>query len=152
MNIKLENKFTLENALQAKKNNTLELWVQNFLRDEGDNPKLAAVLKEDRKVWVDLVEYNLSKLVRAMGPEKEMIFHEDQEKWEQRIDTFVDLIKSGFKPAPLIVTDLWGDFHISDGTHRFEALKKAGIQKYWTIFYLENPNNVQIILDNISNS
>jgi hypothetical protein len=152
VNIKSENKFTLENALLARENNTLKLWVQYFLRDEGKNPKLANVLKANKKVWVDLVEYNLLKLVRVMGPEKEMVFHEDQKKWEQRINTFVDIIKDGYKPAPLIVTDIWGDFHISDGTHRFEALKKAGIKEYWTIFCLENPNNVQIVLDSIKNT
>ena len=151
MKVKLENKFTLKNALQAKKNKTLELWVQNFLRDEGKNLKLADVLKEDRKIWVDLVEYDLSKLTRITGPEKEMTFREDQKKWDQRVNTFVELIKNGYESVPLIVTDLWGDFHISDGNHRCEALKKTGIQKYWTIFCLENPNNVKIILDNISN-
>jgi hypothetical protein len=152
MNIKSENKFTLESALAAKQNNTLKLWVQNFLRDEGKNTKLADVLKANKKVWADLVEYDLLKLVRVMGPEKEMVFQEDQKKWEHRINTFTDLIKDGYKPAPLIVTDIWGDLHISDGTHRFEALKKAEIKKYWTIFYLKNPNNIRIILDSIKNT
>jgi hypothetical protein len=146
-----KNKFTLKNALQAKKNNTLELWVQNFLRGEGENLKLADVLKEDRKIWVDLVQYDLSKLLRITGPEKEMTFREDQKKWEQRVNAFVELIKNGYESVPLIVTDLWGDFHISDGNHRAEALKRTGVQKYWTIFYLENPDNAKIILDNISN-
>jgi hypothetical protein len=151
MKVKLENIFTLKNALQAKKNNTLEIWIQNFLRGEGENIKLAAVLEKNRKIWVDLIEYDLSKLTRITGPEKEMTFREDQEKWDKRVNNFVELIKNGYESVPLIVTDLWGNFHISDGNHRFEALKRTGVQKYWTIFCLENPDNVKIVLDNVSN-
>lgn len=145
-NIKYKNIFTLESALIAKENNTLNVWVQDFLKGEGKNPKLADVLKKRKNVHIDLIEYNLSKLVRVMGPEKKMTFNEDQNKWKKRINDFVKLIKEGYKPVPLIVTDFWGDYHISDGTHRFEALKKMGINKYWIIFCLEKSNNIKTIL------
>lgn len=40
-------KFTLESALKAKKEANLEEWVQQYLRDEGHNVKLANILKEN---------------------------------------------------------------------------------------------------------
>ena len=96
---------------------------------EGKNPKLAEVFKKRKNVYIDLIEYDLSKLVRIMGSEKGMTFCEDQKMQKRRIDNFVKLIKEGYKPVPLIVMDFWGDYHISDGTHRFEALKTIGINK-----------------------
>ncbi len=139
-------KFTLESALKAKKEATLEEWVQQYLRDEGHNVKLADILKENEIIWVDLIEYNLDKLKRAMGPEENMLFREEKEKWKKRINNFSILIKGGFSPSPIIATDLWGDISISDGTHRFEALKQTGIKKYWVIFFIKNPISKQKIL------
>lgn len=142
-------KFTLESALKAKKEANLEEWVQQYLRDEGHNIKLADILRENKIVWADLIEYNLDKLNRAMGPEEEMPFREEKEKWEERINNFYILIKKGFTPPPIIATDLWDDIFISDGTHRFEALKKNGINKYWVIFFIKNPISKQKILENL---
>lgn len=142
-------KFTLESALKAKKEASLEEWVQQYLRDEGHNIKLANILQENEIIWVDLIEYNLDKLKRAMGPEDDMLFKEEKEKWEERINNFAILIKGGFSPSPIIATDLWDDISISDGTHRFEALKKTGFKKYWVIFFTKNPISKQKILENI---
>jgi len=68
----------LESALLAKEKNTLMVWIQNFLMGEGKNPKLAEVFKKRKNVYIDLIEYDLSKLVRIMGSEKGMTFCEDQ--------------------------------------------------------------------------
>lgn len=143
-------KFTLESALKAKDQGKLHQWAINYLNDEGKNEKLSKILKEENNIWTDIIEYPLDKLKRVMGPEKEMIFHENLKKWEKRIDHFIECIKNGEALPPIIATDYWDEIHISDGTHRYEALRRTGCKKYWTIFFIKNENNKQKVLNNIS--
>ena len=138
--------FTLESAIIADKNNKLYEWLQDFLRSEGKNPKLADIITNERPVWIGLIEYDLNKLKRAMGPEPEMVFIEEKEKWDKRINNFVQLLKNGLKPCPIIASDYWDDIQICDGTHRFEALKLVGVKKYWTIFFVRDLNNRKAII------
>lgn len=130
-------KFTLESALKAKKQGKLHQWVLDYLNGEGKNKKLAKILKEEKYFWSDMFEYPLNKLKRVMGPEKGMIFHEENNKWEKRVIWFMNCLEKGESLPPIIVTDFWKDIHISDGSHRYEALKKSGYEKYWTIFYIK---------------
>ena len=143
-------KFTLESALKAKKQGKLHPWVLNYLKSEGNNKKLAKVLKEEKYIWLDLFEYPLDKLKRVMGFESIMKFREPRDKWEERIKHFVKCITNNESLSPIIATDFWGEIHISDGTHRFEALKKTGYKNYWTIFYIKSEKNKQKILKIIS--
>jgi len=143
-------KFTLESAIEAKNKRGLHQWVIEYLNDEGSNKKLSKILTEEKYIWMDLVEYPLNQLKRVMGPEKKMLFHEDFKKWDRRIEHFIRCINKGELLPPIIATDFWNGVHISDGTHRFEALKKTGHKKYWTIFYVKNENNKQGVLSNIS--
>lgn len=142
--------FTLESALKAKKQGKLHQWILKYLNSEGNNKKLAKVLKEEEYFWSDMLEYPLDKLKRVMGYEKGMKFRESREKWEKRISFLTNCLKKGESFAPLIATDFWGDIHLSDGTHRFEALKKSGYEKYWTIFYIKNRDNKKVVKNNIS--
>lgn len=143
-------KFTLESALKAKGQGKLHQWVINYLNDEGKNEKLSKILKEESNIWMDIVEYPLDKLERVMGPEKEMVFRESPKKWEKRINHFMECIKNGEALPPIMATDYWNEIHICDGTHRYEALKRTGYKKYWTIFYIKNENNKQEVLNNVS--
>ena len=138
-------KFTLSTALEAKKRNRLHPWVINYLNDEGGNQKLARTLNEKGNVWVDIVEYPLNRLKRVWGSEEDMIFHEDRDEWEKRVSTIMKSIKDGEVFPPIIVTDFWDDIHISDGTHRYEALVKLGKDKYWTIFCFEREDSKKIL-------
>ncbi|MFV1917716.1 MAG: hypothetical protein ACC618_04540 [Patescibacteria group bacterium] len=85
-----------------------------------------------------------------MGFEKGMKFREDRNKREKRILYLTECLKKGESFAPLIATDFWDDIHLADGTHRFEALKKSGLSKYWTIFYIRDENNKQEVLNSTS--
>jgi hypothetical protein len=140
-------KYTLESAFIANKEDKLCAWLIDFLVKEGNNPKLAKILQDEKPNWIGLVEYDLNKLKRVMGPEPEMVFHESEEAWQQRINKFVELISNGLKPCPIIASDYWNEILICDGTHRFEALKKVGITKYWTIFFLRNIRNKDVIFN-----
>ena len=142
-------KYTLDSALTAKEEGKLHLWVLDYLNSEGNNKKLGKILKEEKYIWSDLVEYPLDKLERVMGYEEGMIFREDRDIWEKRILYFTKCLKKGESFTPLISADYWGGIHIADGTHRFEALKKSGFKKYWTIFYLKGENNKQEVIKSI---
>ena len=143
-------KFTLESAIEAKNQRRLHQWVIKYLNDEGDNKKLSKILTEEKYIWMDLVKYPLNQLKRVMGPEKGMLFQENLRKWNRRVEHFIRCINKEELLPPIIATDFWNGVHISDGTHRFEALKKTGHKKYWTIFYVKNENNKQGVLSNIS--
>lgn len=69
-----------------------------------------------------------------MGPEDSMVFKESKEVWEKRVSDLIKKLKAGEKFPPLIVTDFWGTLHISDGSHRHEALIRSGVNKYWIIY------------------
>jgi len=143
-------KFTLESAIEAKNQRKLHQWVIKYLNDEGDNKKLSKILTEEKYLSIDLVKYPLNQLKRVMGPENKMLFHEDLKKWNRRVEYFIRCINKKELLPPIIATDFWNGVHISDGTHRFEALKKTGHKKYWTIFYIKNKNNQSEILSHIS--
>lgn len=134
-------KFTLESAQKAQQEQKLHQWVIEYLNSEGNNTKLAKILNEEQCIWIDLVEYPLDRLSRVMGPEENMVFREKQETWKKRIEYFVNRLNDGEVFSPIIATDIWDSIHIADGTHRFEALKKTGHTKYWTIFFIKDAKN-----------
>lgn len=141
--------FTLETANEASRNNSMRNWVVDFLNADGNNNKLAQHIKENENLWIELLEFPLNKLKREMGPKEEgLVFSEDKEVWNKRIQSFTKDIKNGYIPCPLIATDFWSDVHLADGSHRHEALIQAGFSKYWTIFLIKKEENQKWILDN----
>lgn len=126
-------RFTLQTALQARDNNTLEQWVQDYLYNEGQNKGLADSFKKE-SISYSLCEYHLLKLKRIMGPENNMKFFESEDVWEKRIQELQAKIVKGETMPPLIVTNLWSENEIADGAHRHEALLRQGYRDYWVIF------------------
>lgn len=82
-----------------------------------------------------------------MGPEKEINYPEEVEIWEQRIEKLIAVIKKGIQFPPLIVTDFWKDLEIADGSHRQEALLRAGYDKYWTLFFFTEEASKKLLID-----
>jgi hypothetical protein len=146
----MKREFTLHTAKLAKENNSLREWSVGFLGADGKNNQLAKHLDEHGDLWIDLIEFPIKMLRREMGTKEEgLVFSEDKEIWDKRIESFVKDIQEGYIPCPLIATDFWGDIHLSDGAHRHEALLQAGISKYWTIFFIKHSENKKWVLDNI---
>ena len=141
--------YTLNSALRAKEEGNLHQWVLDYLNSEGNSKKLGKILKEEKHIWSDLINYPLDKLERVMGFEEGMIFQEDRDIWEKRVLYFTNCLKKGETFAPLISADYWRGIHLADGAHRFEALKKSGFNKYWTIFYIREENNKHEVLKDI---
>lgn len=125
--------FTLQSALQARDNNTLEQWVQDYLHNEGHNNALADSLCKE-SISYSLSEFPLLKLKRIMGPEERMKFFESVDVWDKRVKELEDrIVKKEIMP-PLIVTNIWGEDEIADGAHRYEALLRQGYINYSVIF------------------
>lgn len=144
-------KFTLDTVKNAKKRNSLKEWAIDFLNNEGENKRLAEILKEKNELYIDLLEFPLNKLRREMGPQEEKLkFSEDKGLWNKRIESLIDNIKKGHTLCPLIATDFWDDVHLSDGSHRYEALLQSGFDKYWVIFFIIDKKNIEWVLKNVS--
>lgn len=130
--------FTLSEAFLYDKNNKLEEWIQEFLRtEEGDmpNPNFAladGLLLEDRKyfspVCIPLCEM---KTVRI---EKDILDHNELKHFNYKVDRIVQKLQDWDMP-PLITQFDEGDFVLTDGNHRYSALKKAEKTSYYTIVW-----------------
>ena len=111
----------------------------------GRNEILAGGLKADGKYHTGFIHYELSKLKLLLGTDKSFRYYEEPDKFHAKVDAMVKSIRDGWKPVPLIATDLWNDgLELNDGTHRAYALMQLGVKTYPTIFYFKN----QEILNN----
>ncbi len=130
--------FTLSEVFLYDQNNKLEEWIQEFLRtEEGDmpNPNLAladGLLLEDRKyfspVCIPLCEM---KTVRI---EKDILDHKELKHFNYKVDRIVQKLQDWDMP-PLITQFDEGDFVLTDGNHRYCALKRAEKTSYYTIVW-----------------
>ncbi|MDQ3008164.1 MAG: ParB N-terminal domain-containing protein [bacterium] len=127
--------FNLPEALDAYKHRSLEEWTQRYLRNVGNNSGLADHLIENQPLAVKLVKFPLEQLKRIMGPEDMVLFPESSQKWEQRVTDLLIKVQKGELFAPLIVTNFWDPYQISDGNHRHEAFLRLGMKEYWVIFF-----------------
>lgn len=130
--------FLLADAMLAHRQQNLENWTQKYLTGVGGNSVLARHLANNQPLSVKLITFPLSNLKRVMGPEPSMLFHEPPELWEQRVSDLKRVIAQGISVAPLIVTNFWEPYAISDGSHRHEAFLKLGIEEYWVSFFEKN--------------
>ena len=133
-------KYTLEDFLNIKHEpeNLREMTV-TFLENEGNNKKLSEIIRKRENIKIELKKIKLSKLRREMGPEEEKLtFSESKESWDKRINSFVEDIKNGYEPLPLIITNFWSELDLSDGSHRHAALEKLGVSEYWSICIFED--------------
>jgi len=131
--------YTLQDFLDIKDSpiQLKELTI-DFLNKEGNNKKLAEIISDRDDVEVKLDKVKLSVLKREMGPvEENLIFSEDKEKWDRRVESFAKDIKGGYEPLPLILTNFWTKLDLSDGSHRHAALERLNVGEYWTVSFFE---------------
>lgn len=130
-------------AIAAHKKGQLKAWVEKFLEAEH-NHGLANAIKNTPLKALEFVRFPLEKLNKIQGPEA-IPDRESLNTWESRVQEQITEIKNGRLPAPLIVTDFWWPLEIADGNHRHEALVREGFKKYWTIFFVKDEKNLQLI-------
>lgn len=131
-----------KSAIEAGKNGGIRSWVIDYLQVEGQNPDLAEGIKYHARYVLGPTGVDLNRLTRIAGPEASMDYKAISSEWEERVGYYATLIKGGWSPPPLIAIDFLPGhtMAIGDGNKRLEALKMAGINKYWTVFCLQrNP-------------
>ncbi len=130
-------------ALAADKNGQLTDWIIDYLHQSGDNDKLAEDLLRQGKFHTGFIDYPIDDLDKLLGPDKSFDYYEDPDTFEYRVNTMVESIKNGWKPAPLIASRIWSEhFELHDGAHRAEALRRSGILTYPTVFYFEDKKSL----------
>lgn len=132
-----------DQAIEAEGNGSITEWFVGYLHESGRNKVLAGGLKEDGKYHTRFIDYPLDKLKILMGPDESYRYPEDPEQFHKRIEDMSESIRIGWKPVPLIATDLWNDgLELNDGAHRAFALMNCRYQTYLTIFYFKTQKEV----------
>jgi hypothetical protein len=136
-------KYILQDFLKIKNQpSQLKDMVVSFLEKEGGNNKLSKIILGKSILEIKLSKIKLSELKRKMGPKEEkLLFSENKEDWNRRVESFAIDIKNGYEPLPLIITNFWSKLDLSDGSHRHAALEKLGVKEYWAVYLFESNNS-----------
>jgi len=133
---------TLKSAMEYASLNKIEGWVQEYLCGEGDNRGLADGLKLEEREYTGPALMNLDLFTRCYGPEPGMKFSiregdTEQIKWFWlNTGGIMERYRAGnWDMPPLIIEDWGGEYELSDGNHRLEALKMLGVKEYWVIIW-----------------
>lgn len=128
-------RFTLNAAMEYAANDDIETWIHLFLNGEGDNVGLSEGLKMKRRFWLGPIEIDISYLDRALGPELNMEYVEDENWWNYNINQISNRIESGWDMPPLIAENSEGSLSVRDGNHRLGALQKLNKEKCYVIIW-----------------
>lgn len=143
----MNEEYNLDQAFLAEKENRLHEWVLSFLRSSGNNLKLANKLEKYGQNNVRLLSYPVEKVINIIGADESFKYQEDVSILNDRVSKMVDSIKKGWRPPPIIVTDIWEDeIEIADGGHRQRAIIDLGITEYPMIFYFRSKDRMDEFL------
>lgn len=130
--------FTLKEAFEYYKNYKLEDWIQKFLRDEDGimpNPNLAladGLLLEDRQYFYPVcIPLEFLKTTRT---EQDILDKNELKHYIYKVDKIIEKLPDWDMP-PLIAQFNGCDFILTDGNHRYSALKKISKSNYYTIVW-----------------
>jgi hypothetical protein len=127
--------FTLTSTLQYAEAGRIEEWVHLFLNDEGNNVPFSEGLKLEKRYYFGPLKFKLDMFARCCGPEPNNKYVVDGEGFEKHVSELQKRIKDGWDMPPLIVNYFNGTFELNDGNHRYEALKRSGIDEYFFIVW-----------------
>jgi hypothetical protein len=131
--------FTVDGALAAAGAGRLEAWVHAYLTTGyWANRAMSEGLRRRPRWWAGPVELPLAQLVRCCGPEPNMEFVVDAAGWEEKVSTMARTIKSTRLLPPLIAQYRAGVLSLRDGSHRHEALRRAGFRTAWTVVWFDS--------------
>lgn len=122
---------------------SIEKWVQKYLRGEGNNIPLADGLLLDKRFYLGPILWDILSLERCCGPEHEMKYHTNEIDFNRRVNGIIERIINGWEMPALIVNYENGIFTINDGNHRHEACKRLNIRKVPVIFWITKEKDFQ---------
>ena len=145
--------FTVNEAIEFSKENRLDEWLQLFLREDkkdkfNANTALADGINLEERFFYGPVEFDL-QMINPVRIEENLVGNE-----LEYYNKVVDRMKNDFEGdnfPPLILEYKDDKFYLTDGNHRYSALKKLGVSKYYSIIWgnkeLENKMKNKINLD-----
>ena len=131
-------KYSISEAQEYSNRNELDKWLQLFLRDDSyehaspNLPLADGLLLEERfyvgPVLIDLDKINTLRIEKDIKDENDRLFYQQKEK--EILNNYND-----YNLPPLIVEYKDNKLNLVDGNHRYSALKKLGINKYYVIIW-----------------
>lgn len=139
-----------ESVIIAANEDRIHDWVLDFLEGVGNNKSLARVLRIKGEFHIGPIDYPIDRLTPILGPDESFKFYEDQTITDLRVAAMEKSFHEGWRPVPLIATDLWEDYlTVADGAHRQALLNKLGIETYPTIFYFRDRKSLDDFKDSL---
>ena len=130
----MEFKSTTASSIEFANENKLEEWVHLFLCSEGNNKPFSDGLKLEPRFFHSPQIIDLEIFNRCCGPEKGIKHQIPSNDFFTNVNNIILRYQSGdWDMPPLIVNYENGIYELNDGNHRYEALKKLNINKYWVI-------------------
>ena len=127
--------FDLAAARRVARAGQLEAWVHEYLCGPGRNVEFSKGLYLKPRRWYGPVEAPLASLRRCCGPEPEMPFREQRERWEEAVGYFASRPEPIEAFPPLIVSYEQGQMVINDGNHRYAAFLQRGFATCWIVIW-----------------
>lgn len=123
--------------IEASRKGKIHEWVISFLRTSGGNRRLAEKLTENSEFHYGPIDYPIADLINLVETDPQ--YYEDPLVTEPKLDAMIKSMDNGWKPVPIIATNLWIDaLEIADGCHRQMMLKRKGITTFPVIFYFRD--------------
>ena len=131
-------KYTIEESKEYSNRNELDKWLQLFLRDdsyENANPNipLADGLLLEERFYIGPVLIDLDKIT-TKRIEKDITDENDLKYYKEVVDKIANYYED-YNLPPFIVEYNDNKLYLTDGNHRYSALKKLNINKYYVIIW-----------------
>ena len=129
--------LTLKEAIDYAKEGKIDVWIQCFLRNEdkehyNPNYALANGLLLEERFYYGPVEINLD-MITTKRVEKDL---EGKElTWYNKVVERMASDFNGENFPPLILEYKDEKLYLVDGNHRFSALRKKGIDRYYSVIW-----------------
>ena len=132
---------TLRGARSAAHSGRTDDWVHSFLSSGlGANPYMAIGLRKQQRWWIGPVLVPIASLTRICGPEPEMEYRTSQEAWEMHVAAIMAVEPEQLPP---IIVEYRGrcPLRLSDGSHRYEALRRRGADSVWALIWCNSESD-----------
>lgn len=144
-------KYTIEEAIEYSKKNELYKWIQTFLRDDSykyasTNITFADGLLLEKRFYLGPVLIDLDKIT-PKRIEKDLDGNEL--KYYEEVVERISKDYNNYNLPPFIVEFKNNKLYLTDGNHRYSALRKLNIDKYYVIIW-GNKDQEKSVLDIIN--
>lgn len=144
---------SLSNAILYGNKGKIEKWIHDFLCGKGGNKPFSDGLKLFKRHFIGPIKVSLNNFKRCCGPEDNMKYIIDKDRFEHIVSKMINEIKNGWDMPPLIINYSNGVFELNDGNHRYEALKRSEITEYYAIIWITDEEDLhsfkEYYLDNL---